>query len=117
MKKRKQTIRFDKLISKFEKSGFSVYQKTEKQLLAKSAKPSSKKRQTKAAIFGLIVEDEYEIHINKNLTEKEKQLSLLHELVHLYDPTLSETDTESQAKVIFRSLSEAEMGYLDYLMA
>lgn len=116
MKAKKSTIRFTDLRKAFEKSDFEVILIDVKKLTSLSAKQSARKRATADnSILGLILPDESQIAINKGLPLEDKVKTLLHELVHLYDPKLTENQTEKAALTMFEDLSEEELGYLEFL--
>ncbi len=68
-------------------------------------------------VRGLIIPDQNEIFINQLLPINERVITILHEMIHLYDAKLDEDETEATAQAIFANLSTAELGYLEFLVA
>lgn len=116
MKSKKPAIRFKNLRRAFEKSDFEVIIVGPKKLVSLAEKESARKRtDVNAGILGLILPDESQIAINKSLPLEDRVKTLLHELVHLYNPKFTEKQTELTALDIFDDLSEEELGYLEFL--
>ena len=94
------TISLAKLLNTFEDSGFTI------NLVSGSAR-----------MKGQIKPDHNEIYINKNLSGDERIQTFLHEVIHLYDDSLNEEQTETAALALFATLSEAELGYIEFLVS
>lgn len=113
----KPVVRFAPLKRALERSGFSVVVKNEAELLKLTKKAGARPRAGKPRILGLIVPDDLIIAINHALPKEERIKTLLHELIHLEYPKLSERVTEQATVKLFRQLSDSELGYLEFLLA
>lgn len=71
----------------------------------------------KNSISGLIIPDRNEIIINKSLILQERVLTLVHELIHLVDPKLSEKQTEASAQTLYTKLSDRSLGFLEFAVS
>lgn len=71
----------------------------------------------KNSINGLIIPDRNEIVINKSLSLKERVLTLVHELIHLANPKLTEKQTEASAQNLYAKLSDRSLGFLEFAVS
>ena len=116
------TISVRQLLQLLEESGFAVALAGEKRLLEEAAKPSAMVRARTAVaapvkIKGLILPDEYRILVNRELGLEERVKTVLHELIHLQAPDLSEAATERQALTLYKHLTPSELGQLEFLVS
>ena len=93
-------IQLSKLLAVFSDSGFAI------SLVAGSAR-----------MKGQIKPDQNEIYINKNLPADERIQTFLHEVIHLFDDSLNEKQTEQATLDLFATLSDAELGYIEFLVS
>jgi hypothetical protein len=115
----KEQINFGELKRAFKRSGFAVVRTNEAWLLKNARGKVVKKRAVSARpqIYGLIVPDQFTIAVNRSLSFDEQMKTLLHELIHLSQPTLSESATERETGRLFKALSRHEQGYLEFLLS
>jgi len=93
------TIKLSRLLTVFDESGFAIANVM-----------------GSARMKGQIKPDKNEIYINKNLPVNERIQTFLHEVIHLYDESLSEDETEEATLQLFAKLSDAELGYIEFLL-
>lgn len=116
------TISVAQLLRLLEESGFEVRLTSEKSLLKAAAQAAGRVRALAAVaqavkIKGLIVPDDYRILINRSLGLEERVQTMIHELIHLQAPELSEAATERQAQAIYRGLTPNQLGQLEFLVS
>lgn len=111
-------ITFNQLKKTFLDSGFEVRFFPRRQLegMALDA-PSYVKRHLDTNIMGLIVPDEGIIAIASDLTQDEKAVTLLHELIHLYNEEIDEEEVEEMTLDLEQSLTPNQFGFLQFLVA
>lgn len=68
-------------------------------------------------IKGLILPDRNEIVINKAFDLHERVLTLIHELIHLFDPKISEDQTENEAIELYNNLNDSDLGYFEFAVS
>ncbi len=110
------TPSFSSLKRVFLNSGYEVRNFTRNRLeeLALDA-PTEVKRHQDSNIMGLILPDEMIIGIARDLTDEEKAVTLLHELLHLWDPELDEESVEELTIELEQQLSPGQFGFLQFL--
>lgn len=115
--KKTPTISFKALVQMLQESGFEIVVTSEKKLIKGVVGPKVRARATSTVIKGLIVPDENVIMINRSLDTKERVVTALHELIHLHSPQLSESATERQALRMYKTLSDKELGFVEFLVS
>jgi hypothetical protein len=115
-------INVRQLLQLLEESGFDVTIVGEKRLIEEAAKPSAMVRARTAVaapvkIKGLILPDQYRILVNRELGLEERVKTVLHELIHLQAPDLSESVTERQTLTLYKHLTPNELGQLEFLVS
>ena len=110
-------ISFNALVRLLQESGFEIVVTSEKKLIKQVTGPKVRARSTATVIKGLIVPDENTIMINRDLDTKERVVTALHELIHLHSPELSESATERQALRMYKTLSDKDLGFVEFLVS
>ena len=116
------TISISQLLRLLDESGFEVRLAPEKRLLEAAARPEHRVRASAAVaeavkIKGLILPDDYQILVNRSLPLEERVKTVIHELIHLQAPELSEGATERQAQLLYRGLTPGQLGRLEFLVS
>lgn len=73
--------------------------------------------QDRGVVKGLFLPDRFEIIINQSLSEKEKVLTLIHELIHIDKPQLNENIVEKTTFRVFKRLSSRELGFFEFAVS
>jgi hypothetical protein len=109
---------FNQLKKTFLDSGFEIRLVPRRQLegLALDA-PYEVKRHLDTNIMGLIMPDEYTIALAKELDTDDRAVTLLHELIHLHDENLPEEEVEALTGEMEQTLTPAQFGFLQFLVA
>jgi len=109
---------FGQLKKTFLDSGYEIRLFPQHQLeqLALDA-PAEVKRHLQSNIMGLIMPDEAVIGLAQVLPGDEKAVTLLHELIHLYDEEMDEEDVENAILELEQSLTPAQFGFLQFLVS
>ncbi len=109
------------LLKLLEESGFDVSLKGEKQMLEAANKKKDARARAVVAenikIKGLILPDEFQIMINRDLPLEERVKTVLHELIHLRAPDISEAATEKATEALYRDLTADQLGRLEFLVS
>ncbi len=77
--------------------------------------PAEVKRHLDTNIMGLILPDENIIAIAADLEPDDAAVTLLHEMIHLYDEEVDETDVENWTLELEQNLSPSQFGFLQFL--
>jgi len=109
-------ITFSTIKNALYKEGFHILVCSDSQVKQLSGF-SKKYCRDKNSIKGLVLPDKNEIVINKSLSVKERVLTLIHELIHLANPKLSEKQTEHQTQALYRRLTKNNLGYLEFAVS
>lgn len=112
--KTRPTVR--RLIKTMQQAGFTVHLASERELLARMSR-GARPRQIGARVMGVIAPDEYAILVNERLALEERVRTVLHELIHLDRPELSESETERTAQSLFKHLNDHDLGLLEFLVS
>lgn len=109
---------FSQLKRTFLESGFEIrfFPRRELERLALDA-PLEVKRHLDTNIMGLIMPDENIIGIAAELAPDDRTATLLHELIHLYNEDLAEDEVESLTLELERTLTDEQLGFLQFLVA
>ena len=109
---------FPQLKKAFLDSGYEIrlFPRHELESLALDA-PKEVKRHLNSNIMGLIMPDENLIGITQDLSVDERAATLLHELIHLYEESLSEEDVENLTVELEESLTPGQFGFLQFLVS
>ncbi len=75
------------------------------------------KRHVDSNIMGLIMPDENVIGLSSDLTIPEKVETLLHELIHLFNPDMEEEDVEDLTLEMADTLDQRDYGFLQFLVS
>lgn len=111
------TINANQLLRLLEESGFVVKLATEPVLLLESTRPNAISRlRASVKIKGLILPDENRILINQELGLEERVKTVLHELIHLQAPEMSEAATEAATLALYRDLTTEQLGRFEFLV-
>lgn len=102
---------FSQLKKALIRSGYEI-EVIPRQSLEKLATNSTKQR----SIMGLIMPDEYTIGISSELPIKERAVTLLHEMIHLYDESLPEAEVEKFTLEMERKLTPSQFGLLEFFV-
>jgi len=79
--------------------------------------PMEVKRHANSNIMGLIMPDENVIGLSNDLSADEKAVTLLHEIIHLYDENLDEEEVENLTLELEDSLTPNQFGFLQFLVS
>lgn len=79
--------------------------------------PTEVKRHTDSNIMGLIMPDENVIGLAADLTVDERATTLLHEIIHMYSPSLEEDRVEDLTLEIENNLTPNQFGFLQFLVS
>jgi hypothetical protein len=79
--------------------------------------PAEVKRHLDTNIMGLIVPDENIIGIARELEGDEAAVTLLHEMIHLYDEDLGEEEVENATLELEQTISPDQFGFLQFLVS
>ena len=109
---------FSQLKKTFLDSGYEIHFYPSRQLeqLALDA-PAEVKRHLHSDIMGLIMPDENLIGIASELTNDERAVTLLHELIHLHNPDIDEESVEDLTLEMENSLTPGQFGFLQFLVS
>lgn len=109
---------FAQLKKAFLDSGYEVrpFPRHKLEQLALDA-PYEVKRHKHSNIMGLIMPDDNIIGLALDLTVDDKAETLLHELIHLYDPEIEEDVVEEATMDLVNSMTPAQFGFLQFLVA
>jgi hypothetical protein len=109
---------FGQLKKAFLDSGYEIrfFPARELEHLALDA-PLEVKRHLNSNIMGLIMPDEQTIGIAAELSTDERAATLLHELIHLFNEDMEESEVENLTLDLEESLSKDEFGFLQFLVA
>ncbi len=109
---------FGQLKKAFLDSGYEIRIFPQRQLeqLALDA-PAEVKRHLQSNIMGLIMPDEAVIGLAEELSSDEKAVTLLHELIHLFDEEMDEEDVEAATLELEQSLTPSQFGFLQFLVS
>jgi hypothetical protein len=109
---------FNQLKKAYLDSGYEIHYIPARQLerLALDA-PLEVKRHTNSDIMGLIMPDENAIAIAEELSVDERATTLLHELIHLFDPNLEEDAVEDITLDLEQELTPGQFGFLQFLVS
>ena len=109
---------FAQLKRTFIESGFEI-RRIPRQTLEGMAldAPAEVKRHLNTNIMGLILPDENMIAIARELESDEAAVTLLHEMIHLYDESLAEDDVENVTLELEESLNPEQFGFLQFLVS
>lgn len=112
------TPSFNQLKKTFLDSGFEIrfFPRRELESMALDA-PAEVKRHLNSDILGLIMPDLDTIGIAKELTTQEKVSTLLHELVHLFNPNIDEEEVEALTSEIEETMTDSQYGFMEFLVA
>lgn len=66
--------------------------------------------------MGMICPESMTIYIARDLSQNDKEATLLHELIHLFDETMSESAVESLGVELFNKLDSSKRAYLSILV-
>lgn len=118
MKKNTPHITFNQLKRAFLDSGYEVRRIPRFQLerLALDL-PLHGKRHVDTGIMGLIMPDEGVIGISSDLDPYNAGVTLLHEIVHLYNEDLPEDVVEEITISLEDNLTEEQLGFLEFVSA
>lgn len=107
---------FNQLKKTFLDSGFEIrfFPRRKLERLALDA-PSEVKRHVQSDIMGLIMPDDNAIGLAIELNKEERAITLLHELIHLYDPEIDEDDVENLTLEMENNLTPDQYGFLQFL--
>lgn len=110
------TPTFAQLKKVFLDSGFEIrlFARRKLEELALDA-PYEVKRHKHSDIMGLIMPDEAIIGIAKDMPVEDRAITLLHELIHLYDEEMDETEVESLTQELEQSIDGSQFGFLQFL--
>lgn len=108
-----------RLLRNMRAAGFTVSLASAPQLRARLNRPGVRHRAPAASpsVLGVIVPDENAILINRTLSLEERVKTVLHELIHLAEPLLSENKTKLATQKLFTGLTEHQRGYLEFLVS
>lgn len=109
-------ITFQNLKGVLSKEGYHILVFTDSQVKRISGFSSVLCQEDKN-IKGLVLPDRNEIIINKKLLLKERVLTLIHELIHILLPRLSETKTEKEAKKLYSEFSDSDLGFFEFAVS
>lgn len=112
--KLKSPVTFCKLKKSFIDSGYEVII-IPREKLENLSKRSSIQRSI-GSIMGLILPDEYLIAIAEELGIKERAITLLHEMIHLYDEAMPEELVEETTLAIEKKINNEQLGLLEFLV-
>jgi hypothetical protein len=109
---------FAQLKKTFLQSGYEIRQFPQRELeqLALDA-PTEVKRHLDSDIYGLIMPDENVIGLAEELTPDEKAITLLHEMIHLFDEEMDENDVENNTLELEQALTPEQFGFLRFLVS
>jgi hypothetical protein len=112
------TPTFSQLKKTFVESGYEIrfFPRHRLEHLSLDA-PAEVKRHVHSDIMGLIMPDQNVIGLATDLTREEKAATLLHELIHMYDPNLDEEEVEDLTLEMENNLSGEQMGFLQFLIS
>lgn len=79
--------------------------------------PAEVKRHLDTNIMGLILPDENIIGIAADLESDAAATTLLHEMIHLYNESMSEDDVEFATLELQREISPSQFGFLQFLVS
>jgi hypothetical protein len=113
-----QTPSFSQLKKTFLDSGYEIrfFPRHDLEGLALDA-PAEVKRHLQTNIMGLIIPDEDIIGIAKDLSVEDRVLTLIHELIHLYNDDIDEDDVESMTQELEQSLTPEQYGFFQFLVS
>jgi hypothetical protein len=109
---------FNQLRKTFLDSGYEIrhFPARELERLALDA-PLEVKRHVDTNIMGLIMPDQGIIGIARELPNDDKAITLLHELIHLYDEEMDEEEVEALTVEFESSLTPQQFGFLQFLVS
>ena len=112
------TPTFAQLKKTFLDSGYEIrfYDRNELESLALDA-PADVKRHMNSNIMGLIMPDDNVIGLAEELSPDERAVTLMHELIHLFDETMNEEDVEELTLELEQNISPAQFGFLRFLVS
>jgi hypothetical protein len=112
------TPAFVQLKKVFLDSGYEIhfYPSRKLEQLALDA-PAEVKRHMHSDIMGLIMPDENLIGIASELNNDERAVTLLHELIHLFDSELDEEEVEHLTLEMENNLTPGQYGFLQFLVS
>lgn len=112
------TPTFSQLKKAFLDSGFEIRRFPRHTLegMALDA-PAEVKRHLDSNIMGLIMPDEGVIGIASELKTDEAAITLLHELIHLFNEEMGEEDVEELTLDFEQNLTPDQFGFLKFLVA
>ncbi|MCC2631380.1 MAG: hypothetical protein K0S20_79 [Patescibacteria group bacterium] len=109
---------FNQLKKAFLDSGYEIRYFPRRRLEQMSLDaPLEVKRHLQSDIMGLIMPDQDMIGLTAELSKEERTTTLLHELVHLYDPEIEEDDVENLTHEIENKLTPDQYGFLQFLVS
>lgn len=109
---------FAQLKRLFLESGYEIrfFPRRKLEELALDA-PYEVKRHKHSNILGIIVPDEGIIALAEDLDLEDRAVTLLHELIHLFDPEMDEVEVENTTLDLESNLSSGELGFLKFLVS
>lgn len=57
------------------------------------------------------------ITVNMLLPKEEQVVTVVHEILHLYDPVMTEEEVEKRAHEIYRTLAPSQLGFIEFLLS
>lgn len=107
---------FSQLKKTFLDSGYEIraFPRHKLEELALDA-PYEVKRHHHSSIMGLIMPDEGLIGLASDLSTDEKAVTLLHELIHLYNPEIEEQEVENITIDLEQNLNPEQFGFLQFV--
>jgi hypothetical protein len=79
--------------------------------------PAEVKRHLHSNIMGLIIPDEGAIGIAQELGVDDRAVTLLHEIIHLYDAEIDEDEVENYTLELEQNLTPGQFGFLQFLVS
>ena len=112
------TPTFNQLKKTFLDSGYEIrlFPRRRLEQMALDA-PAEVKRHIQSNIMGLIMPDENMIGLASDLTKEERTATLLHELIHLFNPDIEEDEVENLTLELESSLAPSQYGFLQFLVS
>lgn len=109
---------FSQLKKTFLDSGYEIRSLPQRELesLALDA-PSKVKRHFDSDIYGIILPDQDAIGIAREISVEEKAITLLHELIHLFDEEMPEDQVEEMTEELENNLTPDQFGFLQFLVS